>query len=404
MRLMYLAYQRLPTTRAHGYQIAKMCSAFAGAGLDVTLVQPRYHNAPQGPPEALVEFYHLPDGLFLQAPVETLVSRCRLNHTSQVIFHSQAIFHANLATIAWQHRRYVAHHAQPGDIVFTRDWRNLGALVKLRDRIGFRLVCELHNLPQRGLPWCVGLLGQADLVILISDAMRSAYLDAGLLAERTMVEHDAFDLAEFTTVPDRSEARRRLGIGDGFVVGFLGSFSHLAGDKGAGQLVEAMAYLMDLPTVSLQLVGCLDPSHEAGPVFARARELGIPPERIGVHGRVGRAEVPIWLSAFDVCTNPLPDNEHNRRASPLKIFEYMAARRPSVVTDLAGTVEVLHHEQNALLVPPGDHEALAAAIRRIHDDPALSQRLANQAREDVEQYTWEKRVGRILARLEAERA
>jgi len=81
--------------------------------------------------------------------------------------------------------------------------------------------------------------------------------------------------------------------------------------------------------------------------------------------------------------------------SPLKLFEYMAAGRAIVASDLPAIREVLQHEKNALLVPPGDSEMLARSIQRLAEDRNLAMRLARQALVDVTDYTWERRASRL---------
>jgi glycosyltransferase involved in cell wall biosynthesis len=100
---------------------------------------------------------------------------------------------------------------------------------------------------------------------------------------------------------------------------------------------------------------------------------------------------------------PLPDNPMARYfTSPLKVFEYMAAGLPIVASELPALREVLRHEENALLVPPDDAPALAAALRRLTSEPALAERLRHQAHADVAGRTWEARaasVGDFVAEL-----
>ena len=82
--------------------------------------------------------------------------------------------------------------------------------------------------------------------------------------------------------------------------------------------------------------------------------------------------------------------------SPLKMFEYMAAQRAIVASELPALRTVLVPEENALLVPPDDAPALAAAILRLHADAALRQRLSAAAAITVAQHTWDNRARRIL--------
>ena len=84
-----------------------------------------------------------------------------------------------------------------------------------------------------------------------------------------------------------------------------------------------------------------------------------------------------------------------RFTSPLKLFEYLAAGRAIVASDLPSIREILHNEADALLVPPGDASALAGAIRRLLDDPALAARLARAAFEAAPQYSWDRRAEKL---------
>jgi len=63
----------------------------------------------------------------------------------------------------------------------------------------------------------------------------------------------------------------------------------------------------------------------------------------------------------------------------------------------------LEHERNALLVPPGDADALALAVRRIIANPALSDRLVATAKQEVPKYSWAQRVRVILDELGSRR-
>jgi glycosyltransferase involved in cell wall biosynthesis len=83
--------------------------------------------------------------------------------------------------------------------------------------------------------------------------------------------------------------------------------------------------------------------------------------------------------------------------SPLKLFEYMAAGRPIVASDLPAIREVLHHDVDALLVAAGDPAALAAGIERVLADPGLARRLAEAALSAVPAYSWDRRAERLEA-------
>jgi glycosyltransferase involved in cell wall biosynthesis len=82
--------------------------------------------------------------------------------------------------------------------------------------------------------------------------------------------------------------------------------------------------------------------------------------------------------------------------SPLKLFEYMAARIPIVASDLPSTREVLSSGVNALLVQSNDPRALGEGIRRLLEDRSWAEGLAQRAYDDVQEFTWEKRAQKII--------
>jgi glycosyltransferase involved in cell wall biosynthesis len=86
-----------------------------------------------------------------------------------------------------------------------------------------------------------------------------------------------------------------------------------------------------------------------------------------------------------------------RHTSPLKAFEAMAAGRPLVASDLPSSREILRDGENALLVPPGDAPALAAALGRLLDDPLLARRLAEAAWREAAAYSWGERARHLRA-------
>ena len=105
----------------------------------------------------------------------------------------------------------------------------------------------------------------------------------------------------------------------------------------------------------------------------------------------------MYLAAADVLV--LPNTARTRMSerytSPLKLFDYMAAHRPIVASDLPSLRDILTHE-NAILVGPDDASALRDGIRKILDDKAFGVQLAERAFEDVHRYTWQKRAAKIL--------
>ena len=144
----------------------------------------------------------------------------------------------------------------------------------------------------------------------------------------------------------REEARNRLGIDpSAAVVGWVG---RLTAEKGPDVAVEALARARPEVTLSVLGAGHLEPSLQA-----RARELGIGP-RIRWHGVV--ADAWQYFRAFDAwCLSS------HTEGTPISLLEAMAAEIPIIATRVGGVPDVVR-DGEALLVPPGDPDALARAM------------------------------------------
>ncbi len=176
-----------------------------------------------------------------------------------------------------------------------------------------------------------------------------------------------------------------------FVIGFVGTLKPW---HGLPVLADAFRRLHAVrPEVSLLIVG---DGPERAALEGMLAEAGI---RGAVHftGAVNPDEIPGWLASMHVAVAPYPALE-NFYFSPLKLFEYLAAARPTVASGIGQVTELLQDGQTGLLVPPGDAAALAAALDRLRADEALRVRLGENGRAWVSRgHTWDAVVERLLA-------
>lgn len=147
---------------------------------------------------------------------------------------------------------------------------------------------------------------------------------------------------EVEPVPDRSHGeavRHDLGLGSGFVLGWVGSFRPF---HAVHRLVEAVA---GLDGVTLLLVG---DGPERPRVQERARELGAR----GLHRPGGHADLPRYLAAMDAAAVA---PEHGAfHYSPLKLAEYLVAALPVVAPDVDTVASRLIHDHTLLVAPDDD--------------------------------------------------
>lgn len=381
-RILYVANVRLPSERANAAQILQQCDALLARGADVTILAPkRLNRFPL--PDAEVPAYF---GLRRAPPIER---RFSLDVIDGVPARLQRLpFLVQSATFALAVRRRLARERE--GVVYSRDPWTV-ALLARRGAPDLPLFYEVHDLPQHPArrAQLLAALRRCRGVVAITRGLMDDVVAGGVAADSVRVLPDGYAPARFVGVPGREEARRRLALPlDRPLAVYTG---HLFPWKGAHVLVEAAA--RD-PSFDAVLVGGRPDDRRRIEALVAERRA----ENVRLVPPVPPGEVPAWLAAADVLVLPNSGAEtiSARYTSPLKLFEYLAAARPIVASDLPSLREVLTHDRNAILAAPDDPDALAAGIRAALADPPRSGRLAAAARADADRYTWDARADGIL--------
>lgn len=152
--------------------------------------------------------------------------------------------------------------------------------------------------------------------------------------------------------------------------------------------IQAFALLRQrLPGALLTVAGS---GPEAGRLQALVLALGMN-DAVRFTGTLDRDAMAALYATADVSLNPsLTDN------SPNSVLESMASGVPVVSTDVGGVPFILEHGRTGLLVPPGDAQAMAAALYRLLTDEALWQSLATASQAEVQRYAWPQVAARLL--------
>jgi len=188
--------------------------------------------------------------------------------------------------------------------------------------------------------------------------------------------------------PKRFGAPLPAPAGRPFTIAFVGTFRPW---HGLEELTSAALRLAATGrSARLLLIGD-GPERDA--MIGRARCAGLDVEAVGA---VDPAAVPALLAGADAAVAPYPAGE--QYFSPLKVVEYLAAGLPTVAAAVGDLAELFDDGRELLLVPPGDDDALARALIRLHDDPPLRSVLARGGRAAaVERCSWRGVVERVLA-------
>lgn len=383
-KVIVVANARIPGERAQSIQTVRTAAAFARAGCQVDLFYARRRftrevvGARPGDPLA---YYGVREAIALHAiavldcidavPVRFQTLPARLeewsfgrNAASAVLTQGEALVHCREIEVA-------ARLAAAGFASY---------------------LFEAHSLPRNPLKrrWMrralAGALGIVSITRGLAEDLTAVF---GVSPQSILVVPDAFEAAAFASLPERRAAREALSIPiDRFVVVYAG---HLFAWKGIDTLLEAASLRRGATFV---LVGGLPQDVERVRRQVEERRLA----HVDVRGHRPPAEVPAYLAAADAVAVPNTGREaiSARHTSPLKLFEAMAAGCAIVASDLPSLREVLTHGENALLVPPDDPAALAAALADLEENAALRLELARRARAAAAGHSFDARARAIL--------
>ncbi len=370
-RMYYVVNARMPTDKAHGLQIAKMCAAFAGVGVPVTLLLPRRATVEK---EDLFTAYAVPQTF----SVEYLPS-IALPLSIPGAFALQTITFALSA-------RWRLWREKGRAIVYTRGEMLLFLAPLLPKR--FALVWEAHIKPKNLARYRAAVARCAAVVAVTKFFVSEIPTLWRIKPTQVCYAPDGVELRDFASPEPKEVARTRLGLPLTRPVALY--IGRIDGWKGVDILYDAAT---QLPEVCAAVIGG-EPAQVAVATQAHPQVhfVGYRPYR----------ELSDNQAAADilVLTGDPQSAIAQRYTSPLKLFTYMASGVPIVAADLPCFRDVLS-EQNAFLCE-ATPDAYAAAIRHVLAHPADAAVRAANALQEVQQYSWDIRAEHIISHINAQ--
>jgi len=230
--------------------------------------------------------------------------------------------------------------------------------------------------------------------VVLTSFIKNKLVELGVSPNKIIVAHDGVRLSDFSNNLSKIDSRKKFGLNtNDKIFGYIGTLKTFGMEKGVSDAISSLEFLP--PDYKLFVVGGASVDLEFYKDFTIKKKLE---DRVIFAGRVLQKNIPEYIAACDVLVAPFPKNDHYEYyMSPLKIFEYMAGKRPMVVTNLASLREVLKDGETALFVEPNDSKSLAGAIEKLMNDSSLAEKLSENAYREMEsKYTWRKRAENIL--------
>jgi glycosyltransferase involved in cell wall biosynthesis len=379
MRICFVSRRFFPAVSGMSVYAANLLRELVEQGHDVTLVS-QYRDDPEG------------RGVYGGGPPPE-VSGVRVIGLEAIGEREGGDFERDIRemveTIVAEHER------EPFDVIHAQYGYPTGlAALKASVRTGVPNVVSIQGGDGHWVGSCCGTHARAMQAVL-------GHAGALLIGSRSFAdevhENHGVPPDSFTIIPGAVDTRR-FHPAEENLVGLAGQVSgdpvllyhgRVDARKGVLDLLRAMSFLQEQNVDRFRLVvSGIGPDVKSAKDLAS--DLGLD-DRVEFTGYAPYEETPGVYREADVFVSPTHAEGFSNT-----ILEAMATGLPVVSTNAVGVVDCLTDGDNALLVEPGDHEALAAAIARVLNDPGLRRNLAKRALSEARDvYAWPAIAGSI---------
>lgn len=370
MQIAVITTSHIPSITANSIQVMKVCQSYCQLGHDVTLIVPGKKTANW---DEISKIF----GIQTKFSISYIPTLSVFRRYDFSIISGLLIFLLNF------------------DLIHT--W--MPQIARVAGLLGKPYIIELHGMP-------TGKIGPKiykDIIfsihkkrfLCITNALKEMYETAykfKFLDSEIQIAPNGVVLEPYLNLLETSEIKKNLDIKNQFSAVYTG---HLYQGRGMDLLVELAK---NLPEIQFVWVGGREEDVNLWREYINTNQI----KNITLVGFVGNEYIPAYQSAGDVLLMPYEKSIAGSSGgnsvdfcSPMKMFEYMAAGKPIISSDLPILHEVLN-EKNAIFCPYNDVTQWVDAINRIKNDPAQGTRLGNQARVDVAQYSWIERTKKSL--------
>jgi len=368
MKLIYIVNARIPTEKAHGIQIMKMCQAFSNQGIKTELIVPWRFNRIR---ENVFDYYGLRENFRIKKIPSLDIIPLGI---PRICFLVQNF------TFALSVFFYLIF--KKTDIIFSRDLFSLWSLSFFKKN----LTCEVHTFPGHFFLYRK-VFQKAKAIITITQNLKNFLVKQGISINKILIAPDGVDLEEFDIKESQEECRQKLNLPlNKKIILYTG---HLYKWKGAQILAEASKFLGE--DILVIFVGGTKKDEKKFKIKNQSLN------NILIFGHQPYSTIPYYLKAVDVLILPNSAQEKISQywTSPMKMFEYMTAHRPIIASDLPSIREILN-KNNAILVQPDNPSELSQGVVKALKNPDLSINISKQAYKDVQSYSWSKRAKKII--------
>lgn len=365
MNLIYISNTRIPSEKANTYQSMVMCEAFSKYFDKVEFWYPKMNNKKLNNND-IHEFYGV-DNNFILKEIFSIDSKLFYILNKKIWFILESISFAIVYILKLRKE-------DSEKIIFTRDSLGLKILSRFK-KYGFikqKIFFEAHTY-SKNIKY---LFDGFDGLIVINNYLKKLYEKDGI--QNILVAHDGVKITEYSNMKKRSKNK----------ISNLVYTGNLFQWKGVYTILDAMKYFND--DIKLIIVGGSSDTLPQFKKYIKNKKI----KNVEVIGFVKKNDTLDYIEKADILI--LPNSAKDKMSyytSPLKLFEYMASKRPIIASKLPSIEEILEHKNNAILFEPDDSKDFAEKIEWILGNDC--NKIINNAYKKVQEYTWDKRTKSI---------
>lgn len=375
MEMKYITNTRMPTEKAHGYQICKMCEEFSNAGVDVELIVPTRKNKIY---KSIFEYYSINNNFKIRYIKVFDFLRFEKFFLNKAFYLNTIFFLIRLVFIK----------IKKEDLIYTRDDKLLPLFMFFKRRV----IWECHSLPKKSNKYS-NIFKSCYRFIVLTNELKNMLIDSGVDCKKILVSPSAVDISKFDINIKKDDARKELKLPiDKIILGYTGNFKTNGMDKGINDILKAIKILNNKNFLFVAVGGS---SEDINFYKKISQDIGVDDQVIFLE-RVDLSKLAVYQKSFDILLMPFPFNKHYAYfMSPLKMFEYMSSGRPIIASNLPSICEILD-EKACLFCNSDDPFDLANKIINLSGNELLAENLSKEAYKKVFDYNWENRAKKII--------
>jgi len=401
MKIAVVSSGHIPSQWAHSINTVKSANAFykLGHNVEILTVERFFERRESRKISNIYKFYGISDAIKISYFRDNLFFY--FEEINPIIYYFleglKKITKGGIRQISDPEKRISEYCKRNGtDICYCRAYRT--AYYNIKNGVLTILESHTPNIKHPDLQRVIKLSGSEYFkgLVTISEILKQNFVEAGVPEEKVLVLDDGVDVESFQNLPSKEKIREMFELPkDEKIVVYCGS---LFPDKG---IEHILLVAKNLPDIIFLLVGGREQQIRMWREYTKSHEI----RNVPFTGFVENSKVPFYLKAADALIMPYKTDQEIKimdinTTSPLKLFEYMAAKKPIISSDIPAISRTITHGVDGLLAEPNNIKELTQFVEMVLEDEQLAEKLAKSAYRKVQDYDWKKRCEKILQHVE----